>query len=124
MAEVWCVGKAFAGAVLFPRTLTGVREAPGEVPSSGPGRGRGRDGDHVPHFEWLICYHPNSAAVYPPTPFSSSAQRCRRCQISLANLVIKTVPPHTPSLRLESGAVFLGLGGDGARVGARGEGMR
>lgn len=60
----------------------------------------------------------------PPTPFSSSAQRCRRYQISLANLVIKTVPPHTPSLRLESGAVFLGLGGDGARVGARGEGMR
>lgn len=112
MAEVLCVGKAFAGAAPFLYTLTGVREAPGEVPSSGFGRGRGRDGDHVPHFEWLICYHPNSAAVAPP-PFSSSAQHCRRCQISLAKLVIKT-PPHTHTF------TKAGIGGRVFKVGEGG----
>lgn len=66
------------------------------------GEGEG-EGNHVPHLKWLICYHPESAAVFFIfTPFSSSAAQCGCCQVSQATRIIKPTFPR-PSLKMSSG---------------------
>lgn len=128
MAEVLCVGKAFAGAVPFPCTLTVVQEL---LEKSHPRvlAGGGEEmGIMCPILSGSSATTQTLLQSLPPPLFSSSAEHCRRCQISLAKLVIKH-PPHTHTFTKAGigGRVFKAGGGgwvDGTRVGALGEGKR